>query len=319
MTGAAHITLSTTKAAALLDTTDRTVRRKCDRGLFPAIKHPGPGGMEYRIPLEALPIPAQIRYWVGQLKAAPQTDRRDFMHTLPIPDALVRKVAQAAAVPRRRDDAAPAPWTHEEFEEKTAWFFTMPKNAQAEAFRRAELLRAFEDMEVPEGEKKSYLAEAWAKERGTSRATLYKWRQSVAHLERHQWAYALVPERRKGNMPGAPKADIDPGLWDFIKSEWLTQSKPALRHVYRRAVALANARDLDLPAEKTIARRLAALPLPLVTLMREGEKALDDMYPPMRRDYSTLAAHEIWNADGHMFDAHVRWADGSVSRPIVMA
>ena len=132
------------------------------------------------------------------------------MHTLPIPDALVRKVAQAAAVPRRRDDAAPAPWTHEEFEEKTAWFFTMPKNAQAEAFRRAELLWAFEDMEVPEGEKKSYLAEAWAKERGTSRATLYKWRQSVAHLERHQWAYALVPERRKGNMPGAPKADIDP-------------------------------------------------------------------------------------------------------------
>ena len=141
----------------------------------------------------------------------------------------------------------------------------------------------------------------------------------MAHLERHQWGYGLVPERRKGNMPGAPKADIDPGLWDFIKSEWLTQSKPAIRHIYRRAVELANARDLDLPSEKTIARRLAALPLPLATLMREGEKALDDMYPPMRRDYSTLAVHEIWNADGHMFDAHVRWADGSVSRPIVLA
>ena len=316
---ASGVSFTVGQASELAQIPERTLKRKCAEGGISAELVKGNGGTQYRIPLEALPEPAQIRYWVGQLKAVLMTDRRDFMHTLPIPDALVRKVAQAAAVPRRRDDAAPAPWTHEEFEEKTAWFFTMPKNAQAEAFRRAELLWAFEDMEVPEGEKKSYLAEAWAKERGTSRATLYKWRQSVAHLERHQWAYALVPERRKGNMPGAPKADIDPGLWDFIKSEWLTQSKPALRHVYRRAVALANARDLDLPAEKTIARRLAALPLPLVTLMREGEKALDDMYPPMRRDYSTLAVHEIWNADGHMFDAHVRWADGSVSRPIVIA
>lgn len=316
---ASGVSFTVGQASELAHIPERTLKRKCAEGGISAELVKGNGGTQYRIPLEALPTAAQIRYWVGQLKAVPMTDRRNFMHTLPIPDALVRKVAQAAAVPRRRDDAAPAPWTHEEFEEKTAWFFTMPKNAQAEAFRRAELLWAFEDMEVPEGVNKSDLVEAWAKERGTSRATLYKWRQSVAHLERHQWAYGLVPERRKGNMPGAPKADIDPGLWDFIKSEWLTQSKPALRHVYRRAVALANARDLDLPAEKTIARRLAALPLPLVTLMREGEKALDDMYPPMRRDYSTLAVHEIWNADGHMFDAHVRWADGSVSRPIVMA
>ena len=310
---------SPSEAAVLLCITRQAVAKACAKGRLKSHKVTGNGGTQYRIPLEALPEPAQIRYWVAQLKAVPMTDRRAYMETQPIPDALVRKVAQVAAVPRRRDDAAPAPWTHEEFEEKTAWFFTMPLNAQAEAFRRAELLWAFEDMDVPEGEKKSYLAEAWAKERGTSRATLYKWLSSVKHLEKHQWAYGLVPERRKGNVPGAPKADIDPGLWDFIKSEWLTQSKPALRHVYRRAVALANARDLDLPAEKTIARRLAALDPHLVTLMREGEKALDDMYPPMRRDYSTLAVHEIWNADGHMFDAHVRWADGSVSRPIVMA
>lgn len=310
---------SPSEAAVLLCVTRQAVAKACSEGRIKSHKTTRNGGDQYRIALSDLPEPAQVRYWVTQLKAIPQTDRRDFMHTLPIPDALVRKVAQAAAVPRRRDDAAPAPWTQEEFEEKTAWFFTMPLNAQAEAFRRAELLWAFEDMEVPEGAKKAYLAEGWAKERGTSRATLYKWRQSVAHLERHQWAYGLVPERRKGNMPGAPKADIDPGLWDFIKSEWLTQSKPALRHVYRRAVALANARDLDLPAEKTIARRLAVLPPHLVTLMREGEKALEDSYPPLRRDYSTLAVHEIWNADGHMFDAHVRWADGSVGRPIVLA
>lgn len=106
----------------------RTVKLWCANGTIRAELVKGNGGTQYRVPLEALPPAAQIRYWVGQLKAVPMTDRRAYMHTLPIPDALVRKVAQAAAVPRRRDDAAPAPWTQEEFEEKTAWFFTMPLN-----------------------------------------------------------------------------------------------------------------------------------------------------------------------------------------------
>ena len=291
----------------------------CANGTISSERVKGNGGTRYRIPLESLPIPAQIRYWVGQLKAIPQPDRRAYMETLPIPDALVRKVAQVAAVPRRRDDAASAPWTQQEFEEKTAWFNKLPLNAQDEAIRRTQLLLAFEDMEVPEGVTWSEAATHWAKAQGESRATLYKWRRSVAHLERHQWCYGLVSERRKGNMPGAPKADIDPSLWAYIRQSWLTESKPALRPIYRRAVQLANARDLDLPSEKTIARRLAALPLPVVTLAREGEKALDAMYPPRRRDYSTLAVHEIWNSDGRMADVHVRWADGSVSRPIMVA
>lgn len=307
------------EAAVLLCVTRQAVAKACSEGRIKSHRTTGNGGDQYRIALADLPIPAQVRYWVGQLKAVLQVDRRAHLDGLFLPEGIAKAVARAAGIPRKRGEAAPAPWTHEEFEEKTAWFFTMPLNAQAEAFRRAELLWAFEDMEVPEGVHKSDLVEAWAKERGTSRAALYNWRRKVAHLERHQWAYGLVPERRKGNIPGAPKADIDEGLWAFIRQSWLTQSKPALRHIYRRAVEMANARDLDLPSEKTVARRLAALPLPLVTLMREGEKALDDMYPPTRRDYSTLAVNEIWNADGHMFDAHVRWADGSVSRPIVMA
>lgn len=275
--------------------------------------------MEYRIPLESLPEPAQVRYWVGQLKAVPQSERRAFMQTLAIPHTLVRKVAQAAAVPRQRGDGAPEPWTQEEFEQKTAWFNKLPLNAQEEAVRRTQLLWAFEEMEVPEGVTWSDAATDWAKAQGESRATLYKWRRSVAHLERHQWCYGLVPERRKGNMPGAPKADIDPGLWAYISQSWLTQSKPALRPIYRRAVEIANERDLDLPSEKTIARRLAKLSLPVVTLAREGEKALDALYPPQRRDYTTLAVHEYWNADGRMADVHVRWPDGEVSRPVVVA
>ena len=83
----------------------RTVKLWCANGTIRAELVKGNGGTQYRVPLEALPPAAQIRYWVGQLKAVPMTDRRAYMHTLPIPDALVRKVAQAAA----RRPAAPRP------------------------------------------------------------------------------------------------------------------------------------------------------------------------------------------------------------------
>lgn len=210
------VVLSVAEAAALLCAGVSSIRRKCATGQLPATKHSGEGGLEYRIPLEALPEPAQARYWVGQLRAVPQPQRRAFMQTLAIPPALVRKVAQAAAVPRQRGDAAPEPWTQEEFEQKTAWFNTLPLDAQEEAIRRTQLLWAFEEMEVPEGQSRETAVKEWAKTRGESSSTLYRWRRSVAHLEQHQWCYGLVPELRKGNVPGAPKAEIDPKLWAYI-------------------------------------------------------------------------------------------------------
>lgn len=158
------------EAAVLLCVTRQAVAKACSEGRIKSHRTTGNGGDQYRIALTDLPEPAQVRYWVDRLKAIPQTDRRDYMHTLSIPDALVRKVAQAAAVPRKRDDAAPAPWTHEEFEQKTGWFNKLPIPAQQESIRRTQLLWAFEDMEVPEGTRKSDLVEAWARERGNRRA-----------------------------------------------------------------------------------------------------------------------------------------------------
>lgn len=310
---------SASEAAQLLGVTRQAVSRACAEGRIASQKSVGNGGSQYRIALSDLPEDGQVRYWAGQLKAMPMTERRDYLDAQFLPDGMARKVTQMVAVPRKAGSAAPAPWTHEEFEQKTAWFNSLPLNAQEEAIRRTQLLWEFEDMVPPPGMTKTEYSTVWAKEHGTKRATLYEWRRMVAHLPRHQWCYGVVPEKRKGNMPGAPKADVDPDLWTYISKSWLTQSKPALRPIYRRAVDMANERDLDLPSEKTIARLLAKLPLAVVTLARGGESALDGMHPPRRRDYTTLEVHEIWNSDGRMADVHVRWPDGDVCRPIVVA
>lgn len=313
------IAFSVSEASALMTMPLRTVKRKCATGQIPATKHSGPGGLEYRIALDDLPIEGQVRYWKRALKARTIPERRDYLDAQNLPKDVVRMVTQAVVVPRKSGSPAPEPWTQEEFEQKTAWFHTLPMSAQEEAARRAQLLWEFEDMVPPEGMTKTEYSTEWAKKHGTKRATLYDWRRMVGHLPRHQWCYGLVPEKRKGNMPGAPKADIDPDLWAYITKSWLIQSRPALRPIYQRAEKMAKARDLDLPSEKTIARRLAKLPLSVVTLARGGESALDGMYPPRRRDYTTLSVHEIWNADGRMADVHVRWPDGDVCRPIMVA
>ena len=93
---------SPSEAAVLLCVTRQAIAKACSEGRIKSHNAKGNGGDQYRIALTDLPEPAQVRYWVAQLKAVPQTDRRDFMHTQPIPDALVRKVAQAAPAPFRK-------------------------------------------------------------------------------------------------------------------------------------------------------------------------------------------------------------------------
>lgn len=315
----APLLLTTVEVASLMCVSARTIERHCESGRLPAVVSMGNGGMGYRIAVADLPEPAQVKYWSVRVKALMQPERRAYLESLNLPEGIARAVAQRAGIPRKRNDAAPEPWTQDEFEEITTWFFKLHKHVQEQAGERARLLWDFEDMIVPAGMTKADAALVWCKERGISRSALYNWRSKVMHLPRQRWLYALVSEKRPGNGPQRIKADMDTQLWDYIKQSWLTQSKPALLPIYRRAQQMAEQRGLTLPSCKTISRRLAEIPLPARTLARDGAQALEEMYPPMRRDFTSLQIHEIWNADGRMADVHVRWPDGSVSRPIIVA
>ena len=253
------------------------------------------------------------------MRAQPATERRAYLQSLYLPEPIERAVAASAGIPRKRHEEAPEPWTQAEFEAQTEWFFGLPRHVQEEASRRAELLWQFEDMALPEGMGKAEAALIFAQRHDIARATLYNWRRMAQHLPREQWPYALVPQRRPGNCGTRRKSEIDPQIWHFIRQSWLTQSQPALQPIYRRAAEMAASRGVPIPSCKTVARRLAELPRPVKVLAREGHEALDAMYPPQRRDYTSLNVHQIWNADGRMADVHVRWPDGSVSRPIVVA
>jgi transposase InsO family protein len=82
---------------------------------------------------------------------------------------------------------------------------------------------------------------------------------------------------------------------------------------------MAKAQGWTLPSARTAQRRLEALPSELVTLERQGEEALKRLYPAQRRSVGHLRALAVVNADGHIWDVFVKWEDGTIGRPVMIA
>ncbi len=311
--------VSVADAAALLSVTDRAIRKAIAKGSYKAVKALDNGHYQHRIHLSSLPEQVQARYWIQQIKTVPASERRAALLSQNTSELVQRKAARLAGIKRRDEKLSPLPWTQEEFEAKGDAFSRMPGGVQNEAKRRMLILVGFVDDIINNprlGSLRSEFVNRFAKEHGTSKTALYEWHSKVKHLERHQWLYALAPD---WGTAGRTRAEISEEIWQFILNEWGTTSQPALKPIYRRARAIAEKNGFTLPSYDAVKKKVANLPGASKVFLREGEKALADLYPPQERDYSDIGLHEIWNSDGRMVDVHCRWPDGTVSRPIIVA
>lgn len=277
------------------------------------------GVTQYRIAVESLPPEAQARYWRQQVVRQPQIERRGYLEQLNLEEAQRRRIARECGISRKEKPLQNLPWTAEEFAAKEQAFIRLPGSVQEEGNRRARLMRDLEARLRATGERNTVACiKQWADEQeprvGVS--TIYDWRKRIANLEPEHWRIALAPDYRNS---GRPRLDVSEEMFAWIVREWGHTSKPPLRTVYRRAKKEAEARDLTLPSYATVKRRIDAVPRLQRVFMREGEKGLDAALPTMRRDYSTLELHEIWNSDGRVMDVHCVWPDGEIARPVVVA
>ena len=93
-----------------------------------------------------------------------------------------------------------------------------------------------------------------------------------------------------------------------------------LTAAHRRTEKVATKKGWSWPSYDTIRRRFKGeLSEGEKALLRSGRKALDKSYPPQTRTVAKESALSLVNIDGRMADVFVRWEDGSVSRPIVIA
>ncbi len=199
-------------------------------------------------------------------------------------------------------------------EELSAWFARQPDAKKQIAYDRASALDVVQDL-VTSGMRKGDAMKAVAAERGIGVSTLYLWEgwtHGVARCDRA----AYLASRHTGTVS---RTDCASDAWEFLKADYLRLERPNFSDCYRRLERAAKERGWTIPSARTLQRRIEELPEGMRVLAREGVEALKRLYPAQRRDRGVFHALEAVNADGHKWDVFVRWPDGYVGRPVMVA
>ncbi len=278
--------LNIENAAQLAGLSVRSLCRHCAAGKYPGATK-GNGG--WVIPLTSLPQAAQVRYWEDQ------------------------RPTQASAPLAGLPAVASAP----EAIDADAMFLAYrqaPKKSKTRADNLCAAVSEFEELRAA-GKTKSNAAAHIKATYNISPVTLWRARDAVAGQPRELWAALLLP-CYKGRTK---EADLTGDAWDWIKSHYLSTSEPPAKVVIKEAKKEGKARGWVFPSDKTILRKLNALPGTQTILGRKGKEAFDATFPAAERDFTAYGLHDKWVSDGRRVDVFCRWPDGTVSRPFIVA
>lgn len=266
----------------------------------------GASGQRYEVLLSSLPMSLQTK----RERRQPHADLRAAVaeHAALIEEE--RRTGQR----KNRERFNNLPWTQEQREERHAAFTRRPDSIQAKAREKLKAVRrfhSFDGSDVPMKERYALVA----REEGKSVDALRNWVGLCKNQRPDDWLVALAPKH-----PGCQvHAEISRECLDFIEAEFFKLSKPSLKPIYRRAELLAQEHGWTIPGYHAVKKMIQGRPHWFHVLRREGPTAFASLFPSQQRDYSSLRVNEVWCSDGHMADAFVRWPDGSVSRPIIVA
>ena len=279
------LTLTSKTAAIWLDKPDSSIRRDCRSGKYPgAIK----GAEGWVIPLIALPATVQQRYMEerspAQVAAPPVI--LPALPDMPLLDADALHLAYRRA----------------------------PVKSKERADKLAAAVVDFEDLRAA-GMSKGNAAAQIKGVYQVDNATLWRARSRIEGQPIELWAALLLP-RYKGR---AAEAELTPAAWDWIKSYYLNTSETPACVVIKEAKKEGRTRGWIFPSDKTITRRINALPATQYLLGRKGIEAFDASYPAAERDYLSYALHDTWVSDGRNFDVFCMWPDGTIARPFIVA
>ena len=195
------------------------------------------------------------------------------------------------------------------------WFDQQSDKTRADAARRLAIVDQVTLLEEA-GMTRSAAVSEISRAEAVSASTLWNWLALIDGVSPADRLPSLAP-RRKG---GGAESDVDAYVWQSLLSDYLRLSKPSWETCYRRAASIAAERGVTLPHSKTLFRKLEReVPVQVITLRREGNEAVRRMLPPQIRSVAHMHALEMVNIDGHKVDVFVRWPDGHIARPTVVA
>lgn len=151
---------------------------------------------------------------------------------------------------------------------------------------------------------------------GKSWRTIQGWylgtpgKPGVKHYDRCDWLAALVP----GYTGGTHQAELSQEAWDFFRADYLRLEAPAAAACYDRLKRAAAAHGWEVPALRTIDRRIKEIPRTIRVLRREGEQGLMRLYPTQQRTVRELHALQWINGDGYQHNVFVKFPNGDIER-----
>ena len=215
--------------------------------------------------------------------------------------------------------AARAPARHVALTSEEAWaaFEALPERVRARARERLAALQMVEAM-VAAGQSRSLAVSEAGRVLGHGARTIWSWFAQLEGVARSDWLAHLAPRHRLAARPVRKRQA--PEFMARLKSDYLRLSQPSFSACWRRAQRYCQAKGFDWLPERSARRRLMA-EVPRVTRVfaREGEAGLARCFPAQIRSRAHLGALEWVDADFHKFDVFVRWPDGTVSRPQMVA
>ena len=197
-----------------------------------------------------------------------------------------------------------------------AAFETLPERARRTAQTRLDLVMEVDQL-VAAGLTRASAVVAVAQRARKSERTLWRWLDLVEGVSPADWLPALAPRHRRQR---AAQTEFSPEWWDHLMGLYLRLEGPSFAERHRVASRLAEAEGWRELEQRTARRRMEKrVPFVARVLAREGARGLERRFPPQIRDRSALVAMEAVNADCHKVDVFVRWPDGTVNRPQIVA
>lgn len=281
------------KAAELTGKGVSTIKRYCDAGKFEGAKKALVDGVEvWQIPIASLPPHAQAMM-IEEARADSRARCAAIGLPLPAPQDLQFSPAEYSII-----------W--EEYERSGA---THKRRAEA-AFKALLTFQRVVDEGFSIGEAETEVASR----HGVSKPTLWRYRQATKGHPQMHWLPLLSP-RYKG---GRPPAEFTEAAYEYIRGSFINSSETPLTVVIEAARDLARLNGWVIPGNDAIRSRLAKEPKWVETAGRKGPKALERSYPAIKKDYSSLALHELWESDGRKSDVFCIWPDGTTARPFII-
>jgi putative transposase len=222
--------------------------------------------------------------------------------------------SDAPGAPAAAPTAKAAPRTEASYQAAWARYERLTDAFKDRAKERLQALYAVHQL-VSGGLPRSDAIDVVADRVGVAPGTVWRWWSAVRKAPRQHWLPLLVPQYQGR----CALVDIPTEAWDLFRADYLRPEAPAAAACYDRVQRIARQHGWQLPSLRTFQRRIDDIPRRVRVLAREGVEALDRMYPAQARLKDGFTALEAVNADGHRFDVFVRWPDGTVARPTMVA